>query len=256
MSACPGRMTRGRSLGASSAIPLWQGSPRLSWLLVVIGVRRRSRLRVRRGRRMRRGWMQRRRTWRGEDWTRFRRGHQMQLRRGRVQVVRGGHKRLHSGIRRLWRGPAARSIRAVLERRAIGARITARPVFLQRVRSGRIRSQRPVGVWVRSLQARTGGFSARAVPPSAIASWAAITPLPLNWLGLAVAVIAGRPWFSLSSRLRFVLAVCWCYICTAVGATSGSRAKLSCSGVGRAVSPPVPPLMLVLTLLFTTTVSL
>jgi hypothetical protein len=71
---------------------------------------------------------------------------------------------------------------------------------------------------------------------------AAMTPRPLNSAGFGVAAIGGRPWFTDASSSRFVPAACSCCLCSEVGGTCRWRAAACCSGVGRAVIPPGPPL--------------
>src|SRR6516164_8577839 len=85
-------------------------------------------------------------------------------------------------------------------------------------------------------------------PGSAVVdvSFAATTPLPANSPGLAVAAIAGLPWFSEASSALFSLAVCSCWSCEGTAATCCSWAAACSSCVGRTVVPPDPPLKLTL----------
>src|SRR5580704_16831648 len=74
------------------------------------------------------------------------------------------------------------------------------------------------------------------------ADLAATTPLPLNSPGLAAAAIAGRPWFSDAKFCLFWLAMCSCRVCAASRWVWCSCCALSSSCVGRATTPPSPPL--------------
>ncbi len=76
------------------------------------------------------------------------------------------------------------------------------------------------------------------------ASLAATTPLPEKTPGLAVAAIAGWPWFAEERSALLVLAICTCWIWAGVAAMCRSCAAASCWGVGCAVVPPEPPLKL------------
>ncbi len=76
------------------------------------------------------------------------------------------------------------------------------------------------------------------------AACACTTPGPLKAVGCAVAATAGRPWFCASRSAGSCRAICTCCCCTAVGWTCCSRPIAICCGVGRACSPPWPPLKL------------
>src|SRR6516162_8642199 len=91
------------------------------------------------------------------------------------------------------------------------------------------------------------GFFAPALGSTVVdVSRAATTPLPANSPGLAVAAIAGLPWFSEASSALFSLAVCSCWSCEGTAATCCSWAAACSSCVGRTVVPPDPPLKLTL----------
>src|SRR6266851_8583156 len=74
------------------------------------------------------------------------------------------------------------------------------------------------------------------------ADLAATTPLPLNSPGLPVAATAGRPWFSDAKFCLSWLAMCSCRVCAASGSRWCSCSALSSSWLGRALTPPSPPL--------------
>ena len=67
----------------------------------------------------------------------------------------------------------------------------------------------PLGLFADVALAVAGRFEFTAL--------AAITPLPLNTPGLALAATVGCPWFTDASCARFVLAACSCWVCAVVG---------------------------------------
>jgi hypothetical protein len=83
-----------------------------------------------------------------------------------------------------------------------------------------------------------------AVARSEAGAFAATTPVPLNSPGFAVAATAGRPWLTEANWLRSERAALSCSTCAAAGGMWRSCAKVSSWAVGRAFTPPVPPLKL------------
>lgn len=99
------------------------------------------------------------------------------------------------------------------------------------------------GPWFETTPVGRDG-STRAGEGFAVASGsrAATTPRPLKSPAFGVAAISGRPWFTVASRLRLLRATCSWRVCSEVGATCLMRATCCSATVGRAVSPPLPPL--------------
>src|SRR5208337_2213271 len=85
-------------------------------------------------------------------------------------------------------------------------------------------------------------LSAAGALYGAPASLAATAPEPLNSPGFAVAATAGRPWFTDAKSSWFVLAACTCWVCIAVAGVCCWCIAVSSAAVGRAISPPSPPL--------------
>src|SRR5882762_4152714 len=111
----------------------------------------------------------------------------------------------------------------------------------------------------RSLRfvACAGAPCAGARGPAALAPCAATTPCPENTAGFWVAAIGGRPPFTDARSELSPRAFCSCSRCPGVNPTWCSRCAASCTALGRAATPPLPPLKLTrLTVTLLTTVVL
>src|SRR5882762_7212811 len=93
--------------------------------------------------------------------------------------------------------------------------------------------------------------------PAALAPCAATTPCPENTAGFWVAAIGGRPPFTDARSELSPRAFCSCSRCPGVNPTWRSCCAASCTALGRAATPPLPPLKLTrLTVTLLTTVVL
>jgi hypothetical protein len=64
----------------------------------------------------------------------------------------------------------------------------------------------------------------------------------VNSFGRLVAAMVGWPWLVAARNAGLDAAVCWCCSWSGVAATCCWCANVACCAVGRAATPPVPPL--------------